>query len=57
MKKFHLKHLWYVLAAYGVWFAMFSGMEEISKGKYWKAIASLLLGVIVYWIIEEKLKK
>ena len=57
MKKIHLKHLWLVLAAYGVWFAMFSGIEEILNGKYWKVVVSLILGVIAYWVIETKLEK
>ncbi len=57
MKKFHIKHYWYILGAYGVWFAMFSGIEEISHGKYWKVILSLILGIVVYWIIETKLER
>ncbi len=54
MKHFHLKHMWYALAAYGVWFAMFSGLEEISHGKNWKVVLSLILGIFVYWYIESK---
>ncbi len=57
MKKLHLKHLWFVLAAYGVWFAILSGLEEIAGGKYWKVILGLVLGATVYWIIETKLEK
>lgn len=56
MKNFHLKHIWLVLGVYGVWFAMFSGMEEVSHGKYWKVITSLLLGILTYYIIELKTK-
>lgn len=57
MKKRKLHHLWLVLAAYGVWFAVLSGLEEISNGKLWKAGLGLLLGVITYLIIEAKLKQ
>ncbi len=52
MKRFHLRHLWYVLAAYGVWFAILSGLEEISQEKLWKVITSFLLGILIYYIIE-----
>lgn len=57
MKKLHIKHLWLVLAAYGVWFAIFSGLEEASRGKWWKIGLSLFLGIMVYWIIEARAKK
>lgn len=56
MKKLHTKHLWYILGAYGVWFAIFSGFEEMSHGKFWKAVSSILLGILVYYIIEIKNK-
>lgn len=52
MKNLHLKHVWYALAAYGVWFAIFSGVEEVANGKYWKVALSFVLGIFVYWIIE-----
>jgi len=52
-----MKHLWLVLAAYGVWFAVLSGLEEVNHGKYWKFTLSLVLGLIAYWIIEHRLKK
>lgn len=51
-----LKHVWLILAAYGVWFAILSGLEEASTGKYWKFGLSFILGIITYWIIEQKLK-
>jgi hypothetical protein len=54
MKKFH--HIWLVFAAYGVWFAILSGSEEISHGKYWKAILALVLGFLSYLILEVKFK-
>lgn len=57
MKKIHLKHIWLVLAAYGVWFAMLSGIEEVFVGKYWKVVSSLFLGFVSYLFIEIKLKK
>lgn len=57
MKKLHVKHLWLVLAAYGVWFAIFSGLEEVARGKYWKVTISLLFGLVIYWLIETKFKK
>jgi len=56
MKKLHIKHLWLILAAYGVWFALFSGIEEVLHGKYWKIFLSLLLGIVVYILIELKKK-
>lgn len=56
MKKFHPKHLWYILAAYGVWFAIFSGIEEVSNEKYWKVFTSLLFGLLIYYIIETKIR-
>ncbi len=57
MKNLHIKHFWYVFAAYGVWFAIFSGLEELGNGKYWKLITSLVLGSAVYWVIESYQKK
>lgn len=57
MKKYHLHHLWLIFCAYGVWFAIFSGLEEVLHGKYWKALLSLLLGIFTYIIIETKLEK
>ena len=54
---FHLKHIWLVLAAYGVWFAILSGIEEIQSGKYWKVIWGLILGIVVYLLVERKLEK
>lgn len=51
MKKY-LKHIWIVLGAYGVWFAIFSGLEEVGRGKYWKVIASLVCGFLVFLITE-----
>ena len=56
MKKLHIKHLWLILAAYGVWFALFSGIGEVLHGKYWKIFLSLLLGIVVYILIELKKK-
>lgn len=58
MRKKH-QHLWLILGAYGVWFALFSGLEEVVNGKYWKFLLSLVLGLIFYWVIEikEKSKK
>lgn len=35
-KRRHFHHLWLILVAYGVWFAVFSGVEEILSGKFWK---------------------
>lgn len=50
-------HLWLILAAFGVWFAVLSGLEEVVSGKFWKAGVSLVLGVLVYFIIKTKTKK
>jgi len=57
MKKIHFHHLWLILAAYAVWFAVLSGLEEVVNGKYWKAVYSLALGLIVWGIIESRHKK
>ena len=57
MNKLRIKDLWIVLGAYGVWFAIFSGMEEVSNGKIWKAGLSLILGLVVYYLIEQRHKK
>lgn len=53
-KKHHLHRLWLIFATYGVWFAMFSGAEEITHGKFWKAGLSVILGLATYIIIESK---
>lgn len=53
MKKRHkIHHAWLIFAAYGVWFAIFSGIEEIFMGKLWKVMLSLLFGLVVYVLIE-----
>ncbi len=52
MKKQLVKHLWIILGAYGVWFALFSGFEEVARGKYWKVIASLACGFIIFIVTE-----
>ncbi len=52
MRRLHIKHLWLVLAAYGVWFAIFSGFEELLAGKFWKVSLALILGLFVYILIE-----
>jgi hypothetical protein len=58
LKKRHkIHHLWLVFATYGVWFAIFSGLEEINHGKYWKVALSLLLGTATYFYIEYKSDK
>lgn len=48
---------WLSLGAYGVWFAIFSGMEEISHGKFWKVALALIFGMISVYIVEKKFKK
>ena len=55
-KRSHLHNLWLILAVYGIWFALFSGAEEMLNGKYWKVIASLALGIVIYLAIEGKSK-
>lgn len=56
-KKHQFHHLWLILAAYGVWFAILSGIEESLSGKYWKVVLGLIFGIIVYLIIEIRLNK
>jgi hypothetical protein len=56
-KKHHLYHIWLIFAAYGVYFALFSGLEEVAHGKWWKMAASLFLGTITYLYIEYKTSK
>ncbi len=51
-KRGHLHNVWLILAIYGVWFALLSGAEEAFRGKYWKVIFSLILGVVIYLVIE-----
>jgi hypothetical protein len=46
--------LWPFLGIYGVWFAIFSGIQEILAGVYWKAAASLVLALAVYWSMERR---
>lgn len=48
---------WFILGAYGVWFAILSGSEEIFSGKYWKVIFAVVLGVVSYLLIERVSKK
>lgn len=50
-----MKNLWLVLAAYGVWFAIFSGLEEVAHGKYWKFGLSFVFGLVSYLLIERKI--
>jgi hypothetical protein len=57
MKRPHLHHILLIFGAYGVWFAILSGLEEISTGKLWKAGASLALGAMVYVVIETSREK
>lgn len=54
MKKHRLHRVWLVLAAYGVWFAVLSGIEEVFNGKFWKAGLSIALGIITYLVIETR---
>jgi len=55
-KKHHFHHLWLILATYGVWFAILSGVEEFSLGKLWKITFSLVFGILTYVAIEAKIK-
>lgn len=48
--------LWFILGAYGIWFAILSGTEEMISGKYWKIILALILGITSYLIIEKTRK-
>jgi hypothetical protein len=48
------KKLWAILGAYGIWFAVFSGGEELVNGKYWKVAACLILAVSVYIATKPK---
>lgn len=57
MSRHRLHHFWLILAAYGVWFALFSSLEEVMNGKLWKAFLRLLFGAVTYLIIENKIGK
>jgi len=46
--------LWLILGAYGVWFAIFSGTEEVVNGKYWKVVLALILAILVYLVSKSK---
>ena len=50
-------HFWLILAAYGVWFAIFSGTEEVISGKYWKVLLSIVLALIIYVALKSKTTK
>lgn len=52
----YLRHPWLVSGGYGVWFAVFSGLEEISTGKFWKVACSLILALLVYLPLKRKLE-
>jgi hypothetical protein len=52
-----MHHAWLILGAYGVYFAIFSGLEEVLQGKFWKAGLSLLLGLFTYLFIEHQFDK
>lgn len=52
----HLHRLWLVFGAYGVWFAIFSGLEELGTGKFWKAALSFALALAVYVLTEARRK-
>lgn len=51
-RKHHTHHLWLILGAYGVWFAIFSGIVEVLHGMYWKLLLSLLLGILTFVVVE-----
>lgn len=48
---------WFILGAYGVWFAILSGSEELFSGKYWKVICAIILGIGSYLTIERTNRK
>ncbi len=51
----HIHHAWLTVGTYAVWFAVLSGLEEMGSGKYWKAVLSLVLGIVTYFVIESRL--
>jgi len=55
MKKIY--PVWLILAAYGVWFAVLSGLEEMANGKYWKLPLALILGMVSYFWVEKQIKE
>lgn len=56
-KKHHAHRVWLILGAYGVWFALFSGIVEVFHGVYWKFLLSLLFGILTYAVIEFYIEK
>lgn len=47
------RHPWLILATYGVWFAIFSGIQEMISGSWLKSILALILGIITYIAIKD----
>lgn len=56
-KKHYLDNIWVLFGAYGVWFTIFSGLEEIQSGKYWKSALAFGLAVATNIAIVRKLVK
>jgi hypothetical protein len=52
----NIKTIWAILGVYGIWFAIFSGSEEVLSGKYWKVLASLALATIIALYIQKQPK-
>jgi hypothetical protein len=46
--------IWFILGAYGIYFAILSGVEEVLNGKYWKLIFAFILGLLSYFIMGRK---
>lgn len=46
-----LGHIWLLLSAFGICFALLSSLEEVVSGRYVKAGAALILGLLIYVVI------
>ena len=56
MPKNKAKHTWILLSAFGIFFAIFSaGYEIIVLGIWWKGVAALFCGFVLYRMIVDRI--
>ncbi len=44
--------LWLILSAFGVFFALYSWGQEISRAEPWKGLAAILSGALMFTILR-----